>query len=352
MSKKTYRAAAIGRTGGGNYGHGLHLPYKELDNAEFIAVADADDAGREKAKTESGASRAYADYHEMLAQEELDIVSVCPRWTDCHLEMVLACVEAGCHIYCEKPIAMNLQDGDTMVAAAENAGLKIAVSHQQVYQPATQKTKCLLDEGRIGQVHSIYTHGKQDHRGGGEDMIVLGTHTFNMMRYFFGDVAWMFSHITTDGHEITAADVHEPTEPVGLVAGDSINSYFAFKSGVSGFFYSRRYRELHGTKIMGSKGMMSFNGGNLTLSPNPDDAWGKEEVVELESSTLHTGNTLAIIDLIDAIENDREPISSGRAAVAALEMILGAYESQMTGQRVTFPMADRTHPLEQLARKS
>ena len=76
---------------------------------------------------------------------------------------------------------MNLQDGDTMVAAAENAGLKIAVSHQQVYQPATQKTKCLLDEGRIGQVHSIYTHGKQDHRGGGEDMIVLGTHTFNMM---------------------------------------------------------------------------------------------------------------------------------------------------------------------------
>ena len=64
---------------------------------------------------------------------------------------------------------MNLSDGDTMVAAADNAGLKIAVSHQQVYQPATQKIKRMLDEGRIGQVHSIYTHGKQDNRGGGED---------------------------------------------------------------------------------------------------------------------------------------------------------------------------------------
>ena len=350
MSEKVYRAAAIGRTGGGNYGHGLHLAYEESDNVELIAVADQDEAGREKAKAQAGAQRAYADYHEMLAQEELDIVSVCPRWTDCHLEMVLACVEAGCNVYCEKPIAMSLEDGDRMVAAAESAGLKIAVSHQQVYQPGTQKIKRLLEEGRIGQVHSIYTHGKQDNRGGGEDMIVLGTHTFNMMRYFFGDVAWIFSHITAEGHEITPDDVREPTEPVGLVAGDSIHSYFAFKSGVSGLYYSRRYRELHGTRIMGSKGMMSWRGRNLIISPNPGDASGKEETVKLGGSSLHIGNQLAITDLIDAIENDREPISSGRAAVAALEMILGAYESQITGKRVAFPMEDRSHPLERFSR--
>ena len=50
MSDKIYRAAAIGRTGRGNYGHGLHLAYKGLENVEFVAVADPDDAGREKAK--------------------------------------------------------------------------------------------------------------------------------------------------------------------------------------------------------------------------------------------------------------------------------------------------------------
>ena len=91
---------------------------------------------------------------------------------------------------------------------------------------------------------------------------------------------------------------------------------------------------------------MSFSDGNLIISPNPDDACGKEEIVELGSSTLHIGNQLAICDLIDAIENDREPLSSGRGAVAALEMILGAYESQITGKRVAFPMENRTHPLE------
>ena len=356
MYHKTYRAAAIGRTGGGNYGHGLHLAYKGLENVEFIAVADPDNSGREKAEAETGAQRAYADYHEMLDEEELDIVSVCPRWVDCHLEMVLACIEAGCHVYCEKPIAMSLEDGDRMVEAAERAGLKIAVAHQGVYLPGVQAIKRMLDEDRIGQVQAIYAHGKQDHRGGGEDMIVLGTHLFNMMRYFVGDVAWMLAHVTSEGHEITPDDVREGTEPVGLVAGDCVNSYFAFKSGVSGFFDSRRDQVgsngRYGMEIAGSEGMISLRGGtasNAAIYPYPlwapADTSQKWEPLELDDTPLYTGNQLAIRDLIDAIENDREPLSSGRAAVAALEMILGAYESQIIGGRVILPMENRKHPL-------
>ena len=67
-------------------------------------------------------------------------------------------------------------------------------------------------------------------------MIVLGTHLFNMMRLFVGDVAWMTAHITHEGRALTVEDVREATEPVGPIAGDCINSYFAFESGVAGFF--------------------------------------------------------------------------------------------------------------------
>ena len=56
-------------------------------------------------------------------------------------------------------------------------------------------------------------------------------------------------------------------------------------------------------------------------------------------------NRLAILDLITCIEQDRKPISSAEDAVAALEMILGAYEAQITGGRVTMPMTRRQHPL-------
>ena len=78
----------------------------------------------------------------------------------------------------------------------------------------------------------------------------------------------------------------------------------------------------------------------------PSDPSQKWQQLEIDDTPLYTGNQFAIVDLIDAIEHDREPLSSGHDAVAALEMILGAYESQITGKRVTFPMKNRKHPLE------
>ena len=186
MSQKTYRAAAIGHTGAGNFGHGLHTAYRNIENVEFIAIADPDEAGRAKAVEETGALRSYADYREMLAKETLDIVSVCPRWVPEHLAMVTACLEAGCNVYCEKPMTMSLADGDKIVQTAQERGLKVAVAHQAVYLPATHTIKQMLDDGKIGAVQAIYASGKQDRRGGGEDMITLGTHTFNMMRFFAG----------------------------------------------------------------------------------------------------------------------------------------------------------------------
>ena len=353
----SYRAAAIGRTGGGNYGHGLHLPYADLDNVQFAAVADADEPGRQKAMAETGAAAGYADFHEMLRKERPDIVSVCPRWTDCHLEMVLACIEAGAHVYCEKPMTWNLEDGDRIVAAAAAANRKVAVAHQTVYLPVLQGVKRLVEEGRIGQLLSINGGGKQDARGGGEDMIVLGTHLFNMMRFLAGDVAWMSAHVTAAGRPLEPRDVAEAKEPVGPIAGDSINSYFAFASGVAGTFVSRRHGAQSGAlfaaEIVGSEGRiwLRCGGDGLFIYPHPDMDPTREEqrwqpLNEFPASALQDdGNRLALIDLIAAVEEDREPLSSARDAVAALEMILGTYEAQITGARVAMPMTNRRHPL-------
>jgi predicted dehydrogenase len=354
---RRYRAAAIGRTGAGNYGHGLDIAYADVDNVDFVAVADTDEAGREGARERNRAPRAYADYHDMLAAETPDLVSVCPRWTDCHLEMVMACLEAGAHVYCEKPMTWNLADGDAIVARAEALGRKVAVAHQAVYLPRIQQLRTLLLDGRIGEVQQIHAHGKQDRRGGGEDMITLGTHLFNMMRYFAGDVSWMNGHVTVGGRELEASDVAEATEPVGPVAGDCIEAYYAFVSGVVGTFDSRRDQagssQRYGMEIVGSEGTISLRGGSgsdLMIYPYPvfrpsasDQVWSP--VQGLPDDSLATGNTLAIIDLIASVEQDREPVSSARSAVAALEMIHGVYESQITGSRVAVPLLRRDHPL-------
>ena len=355
MSQKTYRAAAIGHTGAGNFGHGLHIAYKNIENVEFIAISDPNEEGREKAAAEAGALRSYADYRDMLEKESLDIVSVCPRWVTEHLDMVPACLEAGCNVYCEKPMTGSLAEGDKIVETAKAHGLKVAVAHQAVYLPATHAIKQMLNDGKIGTIQAIYASGKQDRRGGGEDMITLGTHTFNMMRFFVGDVAWMQSHVTKDGKEVVYGGDHEPTEPVGPVAGDSVNSYFAFKNGVSGFFQSRKDQAgsgRYGMEIVGSEGTFSFRGdvaNRLMVYPypilvpsNPAQEW---EAIDLDDTPFFRGNELAILDLIDAIENDQKPISAAEDAVAALEMILGAYESQLSGSRIPFPIENREHPL-------
>ncbi len=357
--ERTYRVGAIGRTGGGGFGHRLHKSTIGVERADLVAVADPDEEGRRQAAEEIGAERTYADYREMLKVEDLDVAIVCPRWVDCHEEMVTACVEAGCHVYCEKPFAPSLEAGDRMVAAADRAGVKLAVAHQGVYLSQIHAVKRLLEEGRIGEVQAMYTQGSQDHRGGGEDMMVLGTHLFNMMRFFTGDVAWMSAHVTTAGRDIEAADVHEGYEPCYLVAGGCINSYFAFHSGVSGFFSSRANHPggepgPMGTEIVGREGRLYFRSAASRVVIYPYGLWAPEdrsqqwELLSLEMDELEDGNRLAILDLIEAIEEDRDPISSGRDGLAALEMILGAYESQITGARVPFPPADRSHPLERL----
>ena len=98
--------------------------------------------------------------------------------------------------------------------------------------------------------------------------------------------------------------------------------------------------------------MISLRGGTgseLMIYPHPvflpsaaEQGW--EPLDEVPDASLGDGNRLAIVDLIEAAETDREPRSSARDAVAALEMILGAYESQITGARVGMPMT-RRHPL-------
>lgn len=356
---KTYRAAAIGHTGAGGFGHGLHRAFRGVAGVEMAAVADPDAGGRARALAEAGAARGYADYREMLAREQPDLVSVGPRWLDRRLEMVLACVDAGCHVYCEKPFAASPEEGDRMVDAAGAAGVKIAVGHfHGAYLPGIDRLKRLIDGGRIGRLLELHAHGKHDHRGGGEDMMDLGTHLFNLMQYLAGEAAWVSAHVTVGGRAITPQDVHAATEPLGPVAGDHIHSYFAFHSGVIGTFDSRRgsvgVNERYGLEIVGSEGIVSLHGGSVTeglmLYPYPLWAPARREQqwqpLELGEAPAGGGHYRAVTDLIAAVEGGREPTCSGRDGVKAVEMALAAYTSQITGARVALPVADRRHPLE------
>jgi predicted dehydrogenase len=362
---KTYRVAVIGRTGKGNYGHGLDVVWKEVPNVEIVAVADEDEKGRADAAKRLGARNAYADYRQMLEKERPQLVSVATRWLDQHRDMVIACAQAGASIFLEKPMCRTRDEADEMVKECEMRHVKLAIAHQTRYSPRLQRVRDLIGEGRLGDILELRSRGKEDSRGGGQDLMVLGTHLMDLMRFLAGDARWCQARVAQNGKPVTKADVTEGGEGMGPVAGDSINATYGFDKGVEGHFGTARNKaskeSRFGLSIHGTKGVIQLTTGSLPAAYFLDDptwfpghskvAWqeitsaglGKPE--PLKDGGLGMGNVWIAKDLIEAIEKDRQPLGGMYDGRAALEMILAVYESHRVKGTVELPLKNRKHPL-------
>jgi predicted dehydrogenase len=365
---KTYRVAVIGRTGRGNYGHGLDVVWKEIDNAQIVAVADEDEKGRAAAATRLGAKNAYADYRVMLEKERPQIVSVADRFLDAHRDMVIACARAGASIFLEKPMARDLVEADEMVKACETHHVKLAIAHQTRHSPRLKVIRGLIADGKLGDLVELRARGKEDARGGGQDLMILGTHLFDLMRLLAGDPRWCFARVTQDGKPVTKADVKQGGEGMGPVAGDHIHASYGFDKDVIGTFATHKAHHGAGSRfalhVYGSKGVITLTTGSLPAAYFLDDpswmpgkskrAWqeitsagvGKPE--PLQDGGLGQGNVWIVRDLIDAIEKDRQPLGNMYDGRAALEMILAVYESHRLAGPVELPLKNRKHPLSML----
>jgi predicted dehydrogenase len=358
-SEKKLRAAVMGHTGRGDYGHGLDVIFNDVPGIEVVALADPDDAGRAKAAAKCHAARQYADYREMLDKERPDLVSVAPRHTDQHREMALAAIAAGAHLVMEKPIGTDPAECDAILAAADAAKRKVAVAHQMRLAPRISRLKTALAEGLIGDLLAVDAWGKQDGRAGGEDMMVLGVHLFDLMRLFAGDPQWCTARVTQGGRDVTKADARKAGEAIGPVAGDEVFAQFAFPNGVNGTFTSRgRLREVTGPwgiELTGSKGavrlLTAIEPHVLVLKAGTwapggrTDQWQPLDGTPGTDDSFPPANRRIVDDWLDAIRTDRQPAASGRNAAAAVEMVMAVYHAALAGARVPMPLADREHPL-------
>lgn len=366
---KTYRVAVIGRTGKGNYGHGLDIVWQALDNVEIVAVADENEKGRAAAAQRLKVKNTYADYREMLAKERPQIVSVADRWLDAHRDMVVACAEAGAHVFMEKPMAPTLAEADEMVRACETHHVKLAIAHQTRYSPRLQRVKEMIAAGRLGDLLELRGRGKEDTRGGGQDLMVLGTHIFDLMRLLAGDAHTCYAQVSQEGKPVTKAEVRQGGEGMGPIAGDRIDACYTFDKGLMGYFGTHKAQfgvnRRFGLFVQGSKGVVHLTTGSLPAIFFLDEpAWftggskaqwqevtsaglGKPEPLA-RNAGLELGNVWIAKDLIEAIEKDRQPLGSGYDGRAALEMILAVYESHRLKGPVELPLKNRRHPLTML----
>ena len=189
MSQRPIR---LGLIGAGTMGTWYAQCFDECDEADLVAVCDLD---VQKAEALAGArGRAYADFREMLGAEELDAVAVATP-DRFHREPVLACLEAGRHVLCEKPLATTLEDCLAMKAAAERSGRELMVNFGNRQRSRVKRLRTLLvEEQAVGEIGNVYVElneriGKTDELAWAADtspLWFLLSHCVDTLRFVTG----------------------------------------------------------------------------------------------------------------------------------------------------------------------
>ena len=359
------RAVAIGRTGRGDWGHAIDEVVASTPGVELVAVADESEEGLAKAVARHGleAARGFRDWRAMLAETKPDLVAVCMRHVDCHAEMAIAAVQGGAKgVFMEKPFVRTRAEADAVIAACQKADAKLGLAYVNRHAPSYAAVRDLLEDGRIGKVLEVRARGKEDQRGGGEDLVVLGCHVLDLMVDIGGAPQWCQATVTTGGRLITAADAVDGPEGIGRIAGDSIAATFGLADGPVGFFASVRdagqKQPNFGLTIVGTKGTIHIRPDNVPqawlreappwrtekeypwkpIGPRGLDAPPPEGEADRAAERAAWGR-LAVADLIDAIAEDREPETGMHAGRTSVEMVAAVYASAVSGSRVTWPLA-------------
>ncbi|MSP13435.1 MAG: Gfo/Idh/MocA family oxidoreductase [Chloroflexi bacterium] len=180
MAEQKLRAAVIGCGLGANHAYA----YANVPEYELVGVCDINPAVfprfYERSRLAPGSVREYLDYHDMLAKERPDVVSVATP-DDYHTNPVIDASNAGVKgIFCEKPICINLKDADRMLATVTKNGTKMSVDHTRSWRNPYQSVRKLVRQGEIGPITRIVAH-----MGGHRSMLFRnGTHLVDAVCFF------------------------------------------------------------------------------------------------------------------------------------------------------------------------
>lgn len=180
----------IGVIGLGEIGQAHCASLAQIERANIVAVADINESVLESTANAYGATP-YTDYNELLSHDGLQAVVIATP-DHIHKEPCLAAAAAGKHILVEKPIAMNVEESEAIIAAAEDAGVKLMVGFTVRYFTQYMHAKQVVDQGALGDLVSVFARRTnlitQPDRVNGRTgvMFFLGVHDYDAMRWIVG----------------------------------------------------------------------------------------------------------------------------------------------------------------------
>lgn len=273
----------------------------------LVGVCAASEASRALAVETAGYEFSSADYHDLLDRDDIQVINVCtPNYL--HYEQSMAALEAGKHVYCDKPLAMNAQQAADMADLAREKGLTCQVTFHNRFCPAIMRAKEMVDEGFLGDVvsfRSVYLHSgytnpnrpiswrMQYEKSGGGALADLGSHAIDLLRYLIGDFSRVSARLETYIKErpITAGS----TEVVPVTVDDLALLTLETASGAIGTVEASRLAtgtvddlrfEIHGTHgaisfdLMSPNWLMAYDDTRKGGVYGGDKGWQRVETVQ------------------------------------------------------------------------
>ncbi|EEX67787.1 Gfo/Idh/MocA family protein [Mitsuokella multacida] len=247
MAKKL-QLAFVGTGGICNHKH-IPALLKLQDKVEIVALCDIDRAKAEKTAKDFGLTDAkiYTDYHEMLKDDNIDVVHVCTPNVS-HCEITVAAFEAGKHVYCEKPMAAKTEDAEKMLAAWRKSGKKFTVGYQNRFRYDVQVLKKACDAGDLGDIYyaeanairrkAVPTWGvfPDKSKQGGGPLIDIGTHALDitlwcMNNYDVDSVSGQVFYKLGNDPEAAQGNTYGPWDAEHFEVEDSAMGFIKMKNG-------------------------------------------------------------------------------------------------------------------------
>lgn len=332
---------------------------KHCPQAVITAVASPTAGNAQKFADRFGIPSAYTDYRKLIASPEVQMV-VIGAPNHLHCEMVLEAAAAGKHIVIEKPLCLNLQQADQMIAACQKAGVKLMYAEELCFAPKYVRLKQLLDSGALGQPTLIKQSEKHDGphadhfwdvtRSGGGVTMDMGCHAIEFFRWMLGrpPITSVYAQMSTQVHgaktegDDNAILILEFANGVIAIAEESWTKLGGMDDRA----------EVYGSAGVAYADLLHGNSIETYSATGYDYAVEKAGTTRGWSFTIYEeawnyGFHAEMAHFVDCVQNNKTPLVTGEDGRAVMEVLFAAYESARTGQKVALPFkTDAKRPID------
>jgi predicted dehydrogenase len=323
--------------------------WQEHPQVEVVAIADPDAERLALVGDEFGVAGRYASAAALLDNAQLDVVSVCTP-NKFHKELTLAALAAGCHVLCEKPMAMNAQEGREMLDAANAAGKRLMINFSYRFSAASRALKTQVDAGLFGDFYfgrSIW-HRRRGMPGfggwfgtkalaGGGPLIDLGVHRLDLALWLMGypQPTWVMGSTYNPIASEIASKAGKTFDVEDLAAG-----FIRFENGATlaleaSWAANIQEAELMETRLLGTKA------GLLQKNLNEGYTFDAHVFTEVNGAPvdMHMCPPTALAksamhDYAEAILSAQPHPAGGDQGLVVMEILDALYESARTGAPV------------------